>query len=95
MFDRDVSEDRDWWAFVRIVSYDPELWAWVRSRVHEAREGFDGEDAGLCEGRQWPLTLALTCSAASVDLSQVLGDELCDEVLGRVVRASGSANVVA
>jgi hypothetical protein len=26
MFDRDVSEDRDWWAFVRIVSYDPELW---------------------------------------------------------------------
>jgi hypothetical protein len=25
MFDRDVSEDRDWWAFVRIVSYDPEL----------------------------------------------------------------------
>jgi hypothetical protein len=43
MFDRDVSEDRDWWAFVRIVSYDPELWAWVRSRVHEAREGSTGK----------------------------------------------------
>ncbi len=39
MFDRDVSEDCDWWAFVRIVSYDPELWAWVRLRVHEARGG--------------------------------------------------------
>ena len=95
MFDRDVSEDRDWWAFMRIVSYDPELWAWVRSRVHEAREGFDGEDADLCEGYQWLLTLALACSAACVDLSQVLGDELCDEVLGRVVRALATANVVA
>ncbi len=95
MFDRDVSEDRDWWAFVRIVSYDPELWAWVRSRVHEAREGFDGEDADLCEGRRWLLTLALACSAACVDLSQVLGDELCDEVLGCVVRAPATANVVA
>ncbi len=95
MFDRDVSDDRDWWAFVRIVSYDPELWAWVRSRVHEARAGFDGEDVDLCEGRRWLLTLALACSAACVDLSQVLGDELCDEVLGRVVRAPTSANVVA
>jgi len=75
MFDRDVSEDRDWWAFMRIVSYDPELWAWVRSRVHEARDGFDGEDADLCEGHRWLLTLALACSAAWVDLSQVLGDE--------------------
>jgi len=95
MFDRDVSEDRDWWAFVRIVSYDPELWVWVRSRVHEAREGFDGEDADLSEGRRWLLTLALACSAACVDLSQVLGDELCDEVLGRVVCAPAAANVVA
>jgi len=95
MFDRDVSEDRDWWAFVRIVSYDPELWAWVRSRVHEARDGFDGEDPDLCEGHRWLLTLALACSAAWVDLSQVLGDELCDEVLGRVVHAPASVNVVA
>ena len=78
-----------------IVSYDPELWAWVRSQVQEAREGFDGEDAGLCEGHRWLLTLALTCPAAWVDLSHVLGDELCDEVLGRVVRAPASANVVA
>jgi len=95
MFDRDVSDDRDWWAFARIVSYDPELWAWVRSRVHDARAGFDGEDADLSEGRRWLLTLALACSAACVDLSQVLGDELCDEVLGRVVRAPAAANVVA
>jgi len=95
MFDRDVSEDRDWWAFVRIVSYDPELWAWVRLRVNEARGGVDGEDADLCEGHRWLLTLALACSAACVDLSQVLGDELCDEVLGRVVRAPTTANVVA
>ncbi len=95
MFDRDVSEDRDWWAFVRIVSYDPELWAWVRLRVHEARDGFDGEDADLCEGRRWLLTLALACSAACVDLSQVLGDELCDEVLGRVLRAEFPPAVVA
>ncbi len=95
MFDRDVSDDRDWWAFARIVSYDPELWAWVRSRVHDARAGFDGEDADLSEGRRWLLTLALACSAACVDLSQVLADELCDEVLGRVVRALAAANVVA
>ena len=95
MFDRDVSEDRDWWAFVRIVSYDPELWAWVRSRVHEAREGCDGEDVGLCEGRQWLLTLALACSAACVDLSQVLVYLMCDEVLVRLVRAPASTNVVA
>ncbi len=67
----------------------------MRSRVHEAREGFDGEDADLCEGHQWLLTLALACSAACVDLSQVLGDELCDEVLGRVVRAPAASNVVA
>jgi hypothetical protein len=95
MFDRDVSDDRDWWAFARIVSYDPELWAWVRSRVHDARAGFDGEDADLSEGRRWLLTLALACSAACVDVSQVLGDEVCDEVLGRVVRAPAAANVVA
>ncbi len=79
---------------MRIVSYDPELWVWVRSRVHEARDGFDGENADLCEGRRWLLTLGLVCLAACVDLSRVLGDELCDEVLGRVVRAPGVANVV-
>jgi hypothetical protein len=49
----------------------------------------------LSEGRRWLFTLALACSAACVDLSQVLGDELCDEVLGRVVCAPAAANVVA
>ncbi len=96
MFDRDASEDRDWWAFARIVSYDPELWAWVRSRVYGARAGFNVDDEHeLTEGRRWLLALALVSSAGDVDLSQVLGDDLCDEVLGRVLRAPTLADVVA
>ncbi len=95
MIDRDVSSERDWWAFVRMVSYDPELWAWVRLRVYQAREGLDGDEEGLTEGQRWLLALALVSSAACVDLSQVLGDDLCDEVLGRVLRAPTLANVVA
>ncbi len=95
MIGRDVSSDRDWWAFVRIVSYDPELWAWVRSRVYQAREGFDGDEEGLTEGQRWLLALALVSSAVDVDLSQVLGDDLCDEMLGRVLRAPATVNVVA
>jgi hypothetical protein len=95
MIGRDVTGDRDWWAFVRIASYDPELWDWVRSRVHEAREGFNADENGLTEGQGWLLALALVSSAVDVDLSEVLGDDLCDEVLGRVLRAPAVADVVA
>jgi len=95
MIGRDVMGDRDWWAFVRIASYDPELWDWVRSRVHEAREGFNADENGLTEGQGWLLALALVSSAVDVDLSEVLGDDLCDEVLGRVLRAPAVADVVA
>lgn len=96
MCDRDVSGDRNWWAFVRIASYDPELWVWVRSRVHGARAGFNAdEECELTEGRRWLLWLALVSSVADVDLSGVLGDELCDEVLGRVLHTPAAANVVA
>jgi len=46
-------------------------------------------------GRRWLLALALVSSAGDVDLSQVLGDDLCDEVLRRVLRAPTLADVVA
>jgi len=61
----------------------------------------------LCGSRRYPyeirgpagaalaVALALVSSAGDVDLSQVLGDDLCDEVLRRVLRAPTLADVVA
>ncbi len=67
----------------------------ARACMARGRASIVDDEHELTEGRRWLLALALVSSAGDVDLSQALGDDLCDEVLGRVLRAPTLADVVA